>query len=118
MVADNDLATGRIVEGISDSKFWQDSAIFVVEDDSRKGVDHVDGHRNPTLVVSPYARRGTVDGTYYTPLNITRTIEQILGLPPMNQLDLAANPMTRGVHQRAGLPALPGPSQTRYHWTR
>ncbi len=93
MVADNDLATGRIVDAISHSSFWKDSAVFVIEDDSQNGVDHVDGHRNVVMVASPYARRGTVDSTYYTQLNVTRSIEQILGLPPTNQLDLAAEPM-------------------------
>ncbi|RMI31608.1 hypothetical protein EBO15_42415 [Actinomadura harenae] len=93
MVADNDLATGRIVDSISHSKFWKDSAVFVIEDDSQNGVDHVDGHRNVTMIASPYAKRGAVDHTYYSQINVTRTIEQILGLPPMNQLDLAAVPM-------------------------
>ncbi len=93
MVADNDLATGRMVDAISHSKFWKSSAIFILEDDSQNGVDHVDGHRNITFIASPYAKRGAVDSSYYTQLNVTRTIEQILGLPPMNQLDLAAEPM-------------------------
>ncbi|MGI8699869.1 MAG: alkaline phosphatase family protein [Nocardioidaceae bacterium] len=93
MVADNDLATGRIVDAISHSKFWKSGAIFIVEDDSQSGVDHVDGHRNVLLVASPYARRGAVVHDYYSQLNVTRTIEQILGLPPMNQLDLVAEPM-------------------------
>jgi YVTN family beta-propeller protein len=92
-VADNDLALGRIVDTISHSSYWKDSAIFVIEDDSQNGVDHVDGHRNPTLVISPYARRGAVVHSYYSQLNVMRTIEQILGLPPMNQEDLAAEPM-------------------------
>ena len=92
-VADNDLALGKIVDTISHSKIWKDSAIFVIEDDSQNGVDHVDGHRNPTLVISPWARRGAVVHTYYSQLNLMRTIEQILGLPPMNQQDLTAEPM-------------------------
>jgi phospholipase C len=92
-VADNDLAVGRIVDTISHSRYWKDSAIFVLEDDSQNGVDHVDGHRNPTLVISPYARRGAVVHSYYSQLNVMRTIEQILGLPPMNQEDLTAEPM-------------------------
>ncbi len=92
-VADNDLALGRIVDTISHSEYWKDSAIFVIEDDSQNGVDHVDGHRNPTLVISPYAKRGAVVHDYYSQLNLMRTIEQILGLPPMNQEDLAAEPM-------------------------
>ncbi|MCQ4080012.1 bifunctional YncE family protein/alkaline phosphatase family protein [Streptomyces sp. RB6PN25] len=92
-VADNDLALGRIVDTISHSPYWKNSAIFVMEDDSQNGIDHVDGHRNPTLVISPYAKRGAVVDTYYTQLNVVRTIEQILGLPPMNQEDMTANPM-------------------------
>jgi YVTN family beta-propeller protein len=94
MVADNDLAVGRIIEKISNSDVWSSSAIFVEEDDSQNGVDHVDGHRSPGYVVSPYAvQDGPVDHTYYTQVNMTRTIEQILGLPPMNQFDLVASPM-------------------------
>jgi len=92
-VADNDLALGKIVDTISHSPYWRDSAIFVVEDDAQNGVDHVDGHRTVGFVISPYARRGIVDSTYYTQIDIVRTIEQILGLPPMNQMDLAATPM-------------------------
>jgi YVTN family beta-propeller protein len=92
-VADNDLALGRIVDTISHSKDWKSTAVFVLEDDSQNGVDHVDGHRNPTLVVSPYAAHGKVVHTYYSQLNVMRTIEQILGLPPMNQQDMAAEPM-------------------------
>jgi YVTN family beta-propeller protein len=92
--ADNDLALGRIVDQISHSQYWKNTAIFVVEDDSQNGVDHVDGHRTPTLVISPYAKRGgAVVHDYYTQLNVIRTIEQMLGLPPMNQMDLAATPM-------------------------
>jgi YVTN family beta-propeller protein len=92
-VADNDLAVGRIIDTISHSKFWKSSAVFVVEDDSQNGVDHVDGHRAPLLIASPYAQRGIVDSTYYTQLNVVRTIEQILGVAPMNQEDRAAEPM-------------------------
>jgi hypothetical protein len=92
-VADNDLAVGRIVDTISHSKDWKDSAIFVIEDDSQNGVDHMDGHRNPTLVISRYAKRGAVVLTYHSQLNMVRTIEQILGLPPMNQQDMTAEPM-------------------------
>ncbi|MCZ2403980.1 bifunctional YncE family protein/alkaline phosphatase family protein [Paenarthrobacter sp. Z7-10] len=92
-VADNDLAVGRIVDQISHSKYWKDSAIFVVEDDSQNGVDHVDGHRAPVQVISPYAKRGAVVHSYYSQLNVMRTIEQILGLPPMNSQDMTAKPM-------------------------
>jgi YVTN family beta-propeller protein len=92
--ADNDLAVGRIIDYISHSSVWSSSAIFIEEDDAQNGVDHIDGHRSPGYVVSPYAvQNGPTDHTYYTQVNITRTIEQILGLPPMNQFDLVASPM-------------------------
>jgi YVTN family beta-propeller protein len=92
--ADNDLAVGRIIDYISHSKVWSSSAIFIEEDDAQNGVDHVDGHRSPGYIVSPYAvQYGPTDHTYYTQVNMTRTIEQILGLTPMNQFDLVASPM-------------------------
>jgi YVTN family beta-propeller protein len=92
-VADNDLAVGRIVDTISHSADWKDSAIFILEDDSQAGADHVDGHRAPLYVVSPYAKTGTTIDTYYSQLNVVKTIEQILGIQPMNQEDRAAEPM-------------------------
>jgi hypothetical protein len=92
-VADNDLATGKIVDKISHSPYWKDSAIFVVEDDSQAGVDHVDGHRAPIQIISPYAQHGAVDSRYYSQITMIRTIEQILGVQPMNQKDSAATPM-------------------------
>ncbi|MEU1688993.1 bifunctional YncE family protein/alkaline phosphatase family protein [Micromonospora sp. NPDC005707] len=92
-VADNDLAVGKIVDTISHSPYWKDSAIFVVEDDSQAGLDHVDGHRAPIQIISPWAQRGVVDGHYYTQITMIRTIEQILGIHPMNQKDTAASPM-------------------------
>jgi YVTN family beta-propeller protein len=92
--ADNDLAIGRIIDYITHSNVWASSAIFLEEDDAQNGVDHVDGHRSPGYIVSPYAvQNGPTDHTYYTQVNMTRTIEQILGLPPMNQFDLVASPM-------------------------
>jgi len=92
--ADNDLAVGRIIDYITHSNVWSTSAIFIEEDDAQNGVDHVDGHRSPGYIVSPYAvQNGPTDHTYYTQVNMTRTIEQILGLPPMNQFDLVASPM-------------------------
>jgi YVTN family beta-propeller protein len=92
--ADNDLAVGRIIDYISHSNVWSTSAIFIEEDDAQNGVDHVDGHRSPGYIVSPYAvQNGPTDSTYYTQVNMTRTIEQILGLRPMNQFDLVASPM-------------------------
>jgi YVTN family beta-propeller protein len=97
MQADNDLALGRFVDAISHSPIWSSSAIFVEEDDAQDGVDHVDGHRSPGYVISPYVKQntgaGVVDSTFYTQVNMTRTIEQILGLKPMNQFDLVASPM-------------------------
>jgi len=92
--ADNDLAIGRMIDYISHSNVWSSSAIFMEEDDAQNGVDHIDGHRSPGYVVSPYAVQfGPTDHTYYTQVNMTRTIEQILGLTPMNQFDLVASPM-------------------------
>jgi YVTN family beta-propeller protein len=93
-VADNDLALGRIVEAISSSKFWNETCILVTEDDPQNGFDHVDGHRTVGLVISPYTKRGEVVPTYYSQINMVRTIENILGLPPMNQLDMSAEAMT------------------------
>ncbi|MGA8508784.1 MAG: bifunctional YncE family protein/alkaline phosphatase family protein [Candidatus Sulfotelmatobacter sp.] len=92
--ADNDLAVGRIIDYISHSKVWSTSAIFIEEDDAQNGVDHIDGHRSPGYIVSPYVvQKEPTDHTYYTQVNMTRTVEQILGLPPMNQFDLVASPM-------------------------
>jgi YVTN family beta-propeller protein len=103
MQADNDLALGRFVDAISHSPIWASSAIFVTEDDAQTGVDHVDGHRSPGYVISPYVRQKvnadgsgagvTEDSTFYTQVNMMRTIEQILGVTPMNQNDLKASPM-------------------------
>jgi hypothetical protein len=92
MVADNDLALGRVVEAISASPYWKDSIIFVIEDDAQNGVDHVDGHRTVGFVISPYTRRGVVDSRYYTQIDWIRAMEQVLGLPPMNQMDMAVDP--------------------------
>jgi hypothetical protein len=92
-VADNDLALGRIIEAISHSKFWPETAIFVVEDDAQNGPDHVDAHRTTAFVISPYTRRGVVDSTLYSTSSMLRTMELILGLKPMSQYDAAARPM-------------------------
>ena len=92
--ADNDLAVGRIIDYVTHSSVWPMSAIFIEEDDAQNGVDHVDGHRSPGYIVSPYVvQNGSTDNTYYSQVNMTRTMEQILGLPPMNQYDLVASPM-------------------------
>jgi YVTN family beta-propeller protein len=92
-VADGDLAVGKIVDEISHSKYWKDSAIFVVEDDSQAGVDHVDGHRAPVQVISPWAAHSKTISTYYSQISMVRTIEQILGAEPLNQKVAAATPM-------------------------
>jgi hypothetical protein len=92
-VADNDLALGRIVETVSKSKFWKETAIFVVEDDAQNGSDHVDAHRTVALVISPYTKHGHTDSSLYSTSSILRTIELILGLKPMSQFDAAARPM-------------------------
>ena len=93
MVADNDLALGRVVEAVSKSKFWKETAIFVVEDDAQNGPDHVDAHRTVALVISPYTKRRFVDSTMYSTASMLRTMELILGLRPMSQFDAAARPM-------------------------
>lgn len=92
-VMDNDLAFGRVVEGLSKSKFWPQMAIFVVEDDAQNGPDHVDAHRTIAFAISPYIRRGAVDSTMYSTSSMLRTMELILGLAPMSQFDAAAMPM-------------------------
>lgn len=92
-VADNDLALGMVVEAVSHSKFWKQTAIFVVEDDAQNGPDHVDAHRTVALVISPYTKRRFVDSTLYSTSSMLRTIELILGLKPMSQFDAAARPM-------------------------
>ena len=92
-VADNDLALGRIVEGLSHSSFWKSMAILAVEDDAQNGVDHIDGHRTVALVASPFARRGVIDPTFYSQPSMVKTIELILGLPALSLFDLVATDM-------------------------
>lgn len=94
-VGDNDLALGRVVEGLSKSRFWKHLAIFVVEDDAQNGSDHVDAHRTVALAISPYIKRKSVDSTLYSTSSMLRTIELCLGLEPMSQFDAAARPMSR-----------------------
>jgi hypothetical protein len=86
-VADNDLALGRIVEAISKSQFWAKTCIFVVEDDPQDGFDHVDGHRSPCLVISPYTKRGKVVHNFYNQTSVLHTLQRILGVPALNQFD-------------------------------
>ncbi|HSV13952.1 MAG TPA: bifunctional YncE family protein/alkaline phosphatase family protein [Tepidisphaeraceae bacterium] len=93
MVASNDQAVGQIVDAASHSKFWNQMAIFIVEDDAQNGPDHVDAHRTDGLVISPYVKRNTIDSTHYTQMSMLRTMELILGLHPLTQFDAAATPM-------------------------
>jgi hypothetical protein len=92
-LADNDRGLGLLVEAVSRSKFWPETAIFVLEDDAQDGPDHVDAHRSIAFVISPYTRRGAVDSTMYSTSSMLRTMELILGLQPMSQFDAAAAPM-------------------------
>jgi YVTN family beta-propeller protein len=94
-VADNDLAVGLLVEHLSKSPVWKESAVFIVEDDAQNGPDHVDAHRSLALVISPYTKRKYVDHTMYSTSGMLRTMELILGIPPMSQYDAAAVPMYR-----------------------
>jgi DNA-binding beta-propeller fold protein YncE len=94
-VADNDLAVGRIIEAISRSRYWAKTCVFVIEDDPQNGFDHVDGHRSICLVVSPYTKRGAVVNHFYNQTSVLHTMQQILGVPPMNQMDALAPLMTR-----------------------
>ena len=103
MVAENDAALGRLVEAVTHSRFWPQTAVFVVEDDAQSGPDHVDAHRTEALVVSAYTRRGVVDSTPYTTCSMLRSIELILGLPPMSQFDAAARPMWASFSARSDL---------------
>ncbi len=102
-LADNDLALGQLVEAVSHSKFWPETAIFVVEDDAQNGPDHVDAHRTTAFVFSPYTKRGAVDSTMYSTASMLRTIELILGLKPMSQFDAAARPMYNAFQQKPDL---------------
>jgi YVTN family beta-propeller protein len=92
-VADNDLAVGQVVEAVSNSKFWKETAIFIIQDDTQAGLDHVDGRRTVALCISPYTKRGEVVSTHYNQNSILRTMELILGLSPMTQFDLLAEPL-------------------------
>jgi hypothetical protein len=92
-LAENDRAFGMIIEALSKSKFWPQTAAFVVEDDAQNGPDHVDAHRTIAYAISPYTKRGSVDSTMYSTCSMLRTMELILGLRPMSQFDAAAQPM-------------------------
>ena len=103
MVADNDLAFGTLVDAISHSRFWPQTAIFVVEDDAQNGPDHVDAHRSIAFAISPYIRRHTRDSTMYSTCSMLRTMELILGLSPMTQFDAAAAPLNASFQSKADL---------------
>ena len=105
MVADNDLALGMVVEAVSKSKFWKDTAVFVLEDDAQNGPDHVDAHRSPALVISSYTKHNYVDSTMYSTSSALRTMELILGLKPMSQFDAAARPMANAFQAKPDLTA-------------
>ncbi|HZR16346.1 MAG TPA: bifunctional YncE family protein/alkaline phosphatase family protein [Verrucomicrobiae bacterium] len=92
-VADNDLAFGQIVDAISHSRFWNETCILAIEDDPQAGWDHVSGYRTTAYVISPYTKRGAIVGTQYNHTSLLRTLELMLGLPPMNQMDATATPM-------------------------
>lgn len=102
-VAQNDLAVGRLVEAVSNSKYWADTAIFILEDDAQNGPDHVDAHRSPAYIASAYTKRNFVDSTMYTTSGMLRTMELILGIPPMSQYDAAAMPMFNSFTNKADL---------------
>jgi len=94
-VADNDLAVGMFIEYLSKSPIWKESAVFIIEDDAQNGSDHVDAHRTTAYVAGGFVKRGFVDHTAYSTSSMLRTMELILGLPPMSQYDAAAEPMWR-----------------------
>jgi hypothetical protein len=91
--ADNDYALGMIVEAVSRSIFWRNTAIFVLEDDAQNGPDHIDSHRSLAFVISPYTRRGIIDSTMYNTTSMLRTMELILKMRPMTHFDAGARPM-------------------------
>src|SRR6516225_384130 len=127
--ADNDLALGQLVDAVSHSPYWKNSLILVTEDDAQDGPDHVDAHRTIAQVISPYTQTGQVDSTFYSTVSMLRTIEQIVGIPPMTQFDAAANSFvgaftdqpnfttysaitpTQDVHQKNPVPPPMAPAQ-------
>jgi YVTN family beta-propeller protein len=94
LAADNDYALGMLVEGVSKSRFWASTAIFVLEDDAQNGADHVDSHRSPAFVISPWVKHHVVDSSMYNTTSMLRTMEFLLGLRPMTHFDAGARPMT------------------------
>lgn len=112
-VADNDAAVGMIVAALSKSRFWGQTAIFILEDDAQAGADHIDSHRSPAFVLSPYTRRGVVDSSLYNTTSMLRTVELVLGLHPMTVFDAGARVMTAAFGGTANLqPYEAAPSRT------
>ncbi len=99
MVADNDYAVGKLVEAVSNSPFWKETAICILEDDAQSGIDHIDAHRSTAYVISPYIQRGKVDSTFYNTDSMLRTMELLLDMPPMSQYDAVANPISVFGHE-------------------
>jgi len=109
-VASNDVAVGKIVEAVTKSRVWPQFAIFIIEDDAQNGPDHVDSHRTAGLVISPFVKRRVVDSEMYSTVSMLRTVELLLGLPPMTQHDAAAAPMVNSFMAKpdlSGFMALP-----------
>ena len=106
-LANNDYALGLLVEAVSKSRFWAETAIFVLEDDAQNGADHVDSHRSPAFILSPYTRRGVVDSTMYNTTSMLRTMEMILGMRPMTHFDAGATPMTSAFGTPNNAPYVP-----------
>ncbi len=100
-MSDNDYGLGMIVEGVSKSRFWGSTAIFIIEDDAQNGPDHVDSHRSPALVISPFIKRGVIDSTMYNQASVLRTMELILGMRPMTHFDAGARPMSSAFQMKA-----------------
>src|SRR5262249_53176155 len=105
MVADNDLALGKLVDAVSHSQYWATTAIFVIEDDAQDGPDHVDAHRTAAQVISPYTQTAAVDSTFYSTVSMLRTIELIVGIAPLTQFDAQARPMTAAFTAKPDLAA-------------
>ncbi|NOX89348.1 MAG: beta-propeller fold lactonase family protein [Calditrichaeota bacterium] len=101
MIAENDYALGLFVEHLSQSPVWEKSVVFVVEDDAQNGSDHIDAHRSPLLIIGPHVKRNFVDHTMYSTSGVLKTIELILGLPPMTQFDLSATPLLNAFTDKA-----------------
>jgi DNA-binding beta-propeller fold protein YncE len=98
--ADNDYALGMVIEGLSKTRFWNSTAVFVLEDDAQNGADHVDSHRSPAFVISPWVKRHSVDSTMYNTTSMLRTMELLLGMRPMTHFDAAARVMSAAFGSR------------------